>query len=41
MDVGDNIGGGSSADSTHILHEARAMGVKSLLQSLYALSGLS
>jgi microcystin degradation protein MlrC len=35
MDVGDNIGGGSSADSTHILHEARAMGVKSLLQSLY------
>ena len=35
MDVGDNIGGGSSADSTHILHEARAMGLKSLLQSLF------
>jgi microcystin degradation protein MlrC len=35
MDVGDNIGGGSSADSTHILAEAQKMGVKSLLQSLY------
>lgn len=35
MDVGDNIGGGSSADSTFILEAARALGVKSLLQSLY------
>jgi microcystin degradation protein MlrC len=35
MDVGDNIGGGSSADSTFILSEAQKMGVKSLLQSLY------
>jgi microcystin degradation protein MlrC len=35
MDVGDNVGGGSPADSTFILHEARRMGVKGLLQSLY------
>ncbi len=35
MDVGDNIGGGSSADSTHILAEAMAMGVSGLLQTLY------
>ena len=35
MDVGDNIGGGSSADSTFILAEAKKMGVKSFLQSLY------
>ena len=35
MDVGDNIGGGSSADSTHILKEAQRMDVKSYLQSLY------
>lgn len=35
MDVGDNVGGGSTADSTFILHEARALGVKNLLQSLY------
>ena len=35
MDVGDNIGGGSSADSTHILEEAQRMGVSSYLQSLY------
>jgi microcystin degradation protein MlrC len=35
MDVGDNIGGGSSADSTVILAEARRLGVKSFLQSLY------
>ena len=25
MDAGDNIGGGSSADSTHILHKAREL----------------
>ena len=35
MDVGDNIGGGSSADSTFILAEAQRMGVQSFLQSLY------
>ncbi|NQW20180.1 MAG: M81 family metallopeptidase [Chloroflexi bacterium] len=35
MDVGDNIGGGSSADSTHILKVAKEMGVTGLLQSLY------
>ncbi len=35
MDVGDNIGGGSPADSTHILAEAIGMGVRSLLQTLY------
>jgi len=35
MDVGDNVGGGSSADSTFILAAAQKMGVKSFLQSLY------
>ena len=35
MDVGDNIGGGSSADSTHILAEAQRRGITSLLQTLY------
>lgn len=35
MDVGDNIGGGSSADSTHILKIAREMGVQRYLQSIY------
>ncbi|NQW19716.1 MAG: M81 family metallopeptidase [Chloroflexi bacterium] len=35
MDVGDNIGGGSSADSTHILKVAKEMGVNGYLQSLY------
>jgi microcystin degradation protein MlrC len=35
MDVGDNIGGGSSADSTHILKVAMEMGVSGYLQSLY------
>ena len=35
MDVGDNIGGGSSADSTHILAEAQRMGVTAYLQTLY------
>ena len=35
MDVGDNIGGGSSADSTIILEAAKRLGVKSYLQSLY------
>jgi microcystin degradation protein MlrC len=35
MDVGDNIGGGSSADSTAILEEAQRRGITSLLQTLY------
>jgi len=35
MDVGDNIGGGSSADSTHIMKVAQEMGVDGYLQSLY------
>jgi microcystin degradation protein MlrC len=35
MDVGDNIGGGSSADSTFILAQAKQMGVRGLLLSLY------
>lgn len=35
MDVGDNIGGGSSADSTHILKVAMEIGVDGYLQSLY------
>jgi microcystin degradation protein MlrC len=34
MDVGDNIGAGSSADSTHILTLARSMGIKGYLQTL-------
>ena len=35
MDVGDNIGGGSSADSTILLAEAKRLGVKGYLQTLY------
>ena len=35
MDVGDNIGGGSSADSTHILEVAQAMGIRGYLQTLF------
>lgn len=35
MDVGDNIGGGSSADSTILLAEARRQGVRRYLQTLY------
>jgi len=34
FDVGDNVGGGSPGDSTHILHAARAMGITGLLQAL-------
>lgn len=34
FDVGDNVGGGSPADSTFILHAARKMGVSDLLQAL-------
>jgi microcystin degradation protein MlrC len=35
MDVGDNIGGGSSADSTYVLAEAKRLKVKGYLQTLY------
>ena len=35
MDVGDNIGGGSSADSTNILEVAQAMGFRGYLQTLF------
>ena len=35
MDSGDNIGAGSSADSTHILHKAREIGVSGILQTLF------
>jgi microcystin degradation protein MlrC len=35
MDVGDNIGGGSSADSTHLLAEAKRLGIKRYLQTLF------
>jgi microcystin degradation protein MlrC len=35
MDVGDNIGGGSSADSTVLLETALRLGVHSYLQTLY------
>jgi microcystin degradation protein MlrC len=35
MDVGDNIGGGSSADSTYLLAEAKRLGVRSFLQTLF------
>lgn len=34
FDVGDNVGGGSPGDSTHILHAARRLGVQGLLQAL-------
>ena len=34
MDVGDNIGGGSTADSTHILKVARDLKIESYLQSI-------
>jgi microcystin degradation protein MlrC len=34
FDVGDNVGGGSPGDSTHILHAARALGLRDLLQAL-------
>jgi microcystin degradation protein MlrC len=35
MDVGDNVGGGGSADSTHLLAEAKRQGVRGLLMSLF------
>jgi len=34
FDVGDNVGGGSPGDSTHILHAARRLGVRALLQAV-------
>jgi microcystin degradation protein MlrC len=34
FDVGDNVGGGSPGDSTHILHAARRLGVSQLLQAV-------
>jgi len=35
MDVGDNIGAGSSADSTYLLSAAQELGIKGFLQTLY------
>ena len=35
MDVGDNIPGGSAADSTYLLAAARQLGVRRYLQTLY------
>jgi microcystin degradation protein MlrC len=35
MDVGDNIGGGSSADSTYLLAEAQRLGIPGLLLTLF------
>ncbi len=34
FDVGDNVGGGSPGDSTHILHAARRLGITELLQAV-------
>jgi len=34
FDVGDNVGGGSPGDATHILHAARALGIADLLQAV-------
>jgi len=34
FDVGDNVGGGSPADSTIVLHAARRLGISGLLQAL-------
>jgi microcystin degradation protein MlrC len=35
LDVGDNIGGGSAADSTVLLEAAQRLGVRNYLQTLY------
>ena len=40
FDVGDNVGGGSPGDSTHILHAARRLGVGPLLQAVYDPAGV-
>lgn len=34
LDVGDNVGGGSPADSTHVLAAARRLGIGGIFQSL-------
>jgi microcystin degradation protein MlrC len=34
FDVGDNVGGGSPADSTFLLHAARRLGIRDLLQAV-------
>ena len=34
LDVGDNVGGGSPGDSTHVLHAARRLGVRGVVQLL-------
>jgi microcystin degradation protein MlrC len=34
LDVGDNVGGGSPADSTHVLAAAQRLGIRSLFHSL-------
>ncbi len=34
LDVGDNVGGGSPADSTHVLAAAKRLGIRSLFHSL-------
>lgn len=35
LDMGDNVGGGSPGDSTHLLHAARRLGVKGVAQCVY------
>lgn len=40
FDVGDNVGGGSPADSTLILHAARRLGVPGLMQALADADGV-
>ena len=35
FDMGDNVGGGSTADSTILLHAARRLGIGGLLQAVY------
>jgi len=40
FDVGDNVGGGSPGDSTFILHAARRLGVRDLVQGLCDAEGV-
>ncbi|WP_051426306.1 M81 family metallopeptidase [Jiangella gansuensis] len=35
LDMGDNVGGGSPGDSTHLLHAARRLGITGVAVSLY------
>ncbi|SEE69568.1 M81 family metallopeptidase [Jiangella alba] len=35
LDMGDNVGGGSPGDSTHLLHAARRLGVTGVAQCVY------